>query len=204
MTDRICAIALREKAFLWWWIAFVPCMALALLLVVAIGYLFYAGIGIWGINWPVMWGFAILSYVWWIAIASGGTIISALFFLVRADWRDSINRIAESMMLFGAAAAGDLSDPAPGASMVFLLAFFLPQHNDALGAVSKPAAMGFLGALHLCTGLGPLLVFRADSGSCERARSGGDACQATHLWSARVRLSGHRRGNGSTCARPMG
>jgi len=91
MTDRVCAIALRERPFLWWWVAFVPSMALALLLVVAIVYLFYAGIGIWGVNWPVMWGFAILSYVWWIAIASGGTIISALFFLVRVEWRTSIN-----------------------------------------------------------------------------------------------------------------
>jgi Ni/Fe-hydrogenase subunit HybB-like protein len=106
MTDRICAIALREKAFLWWWIAFVPSVALTCLLLASTGWLFYRGLGIWGINWPVMWGFAILSYVWWIAIASGGTIISALFFLVGADWRDSINRIAESMMLFGAAAAG--------------------------------------------------------------------------------------------------
>jgi Ni/Fe-hydrogenase subunit HybB-like protein len=79
MTDRVCAIALREKPFVWWWIAFVPCMVLTLLLAISIGYLFYAGIGIWGVNWPVMWGFAILSYVWWIAIASGGTIISALF-----------------------------------------------------------------------------------------------------------------------------
>ena len=106
LTDRVCAIALRERAFLWWWVAFVPSMALALLLVAATGYLFYAGLGIWGIDWPVMWGFAILSYVWWIAIASGGTIISALFFLMDVDWRSSINRIAESMMLFGAAAAG--------------------------------------------------------------------------------------------------
>jgi Ni/Fe-hydrogenase subunit HybB-like protein len=106
MTDRVCAIALRERAFLWWWIAFIPSMALTLLLVISIAYLFYAGVGIWGIDWPVMWGFAILSYVWWIAVASGGTIISALFFLVHAEWRDSINRIAESMMLFGAAAAG--------------------------------------------------------------------------------------------------
>lgn len=106
MTDRVCAIALRERAFIWWWIAFVPCMALTLLLVVSILYLFYAGIGIWGVSWPVAWGFAILSYVWWIAIASGGTIISALFYLMRVDWRTSINRIAESMMLFGAAAAG--------------------------------------------------------------------------------------------------
>ncbi|HEX4260121.1 MAG TPA: NrfD/PsrC family molybdoenzyme membrane anchor subunit [Acetobacteraceae bacterium] len=106
MTDRICAIALRERAFIWWWVAFVPCSALSLLLVISILYLFYAGIGIWGVDWPVMWGFAILSYVWWIAIASGGTIISALFFLVRAEWRTSINRVADSMMLFGAAAAG--------------------------------------------------------------------------------------------------
>ena len=106
MTDRICAITLRKQAFLWWWIAFVPCMALTLLLLVSIAYLFYAGIGIWGVSWPVAWGFAILSYVWWIAIASGGTIISALFFLVGVEWRTSINRIAESMMLFGAAAAG--------------------------------------------------------------------------------------------------
>ena len=72
MTDRICAITLRKRAFLWWWIAFVPCMALTLLLLVSIAYLFYAGIGIWGVSWPVAWGFAILSYVWWIAIASGG------------------------------------------------------------------------------------------------------------------------------------
>ncbi len=106
MTDRICAITLRDRAFVWWWIAFVPCMALTLLLVISIFYLFYAGIGIWGVSWPVAWGFAILSYVWWIAIASGGTIISALFFLMRVEWRTSINRIAESMMLFGAAAAG--------------------------------------------------------------------------------------------------
>lgn len=106
MTDHICAITLRKRAFVWWWIAFIPCMMLTLLLLVSILYLFYAGIGIWGVSWPVAWGFAILSYVWWIAIASGGTIISALFFLMRVTWRTSINRIAESMMLFGAAAAG--------------------------------------------------------------------------------------------------
>jgi molybdopterin-containing oxidoreductase family membrane subunit len=106
MTDRVCAIVLRERAFLWWWIAFIPSFLLLVLLVVSICYLFWAGIGIWGIGWPVVWGFAILSYVWWIAIASGGTFISALFFLVRVEWRTSINRVAESMMLFGAAAAG--------------------------------------------------------------------------------------------------
>ena len=106
MTDQICAIALRERAFLWWWIAFLPASALAGVLVLSILWLFYAGVGIWGIDWPVVWGFAIMNYVWWIAIASGGTFISALFFLVQVEWRTSINRVAETMTLFAAACAG--------------------------------------------------------------------------------------------------
>ena len=143
MTDRICAIALREKAYLWWWIAFVPSMALTLLLLVAIGYLFYAGIGIWGVSWPVMWGFAILSYVWWIAIASGGTIISALFFLVRADWRDSINRIAESMMLFGAAAAGIYPILHLGRPWLFYWLFFYPNTMTLWAQFRSPLLWDF-------------------------------------------------------------
>ena len=106
MTDHICAIALRERAFLWWWIAFIPASLLSGLLLVAIVWLFYAGVGIWGIDWPVAWGFALIGYVWWIAIASGGTFTSALFYLVKVEWRTSINRIAETMTLFAAACAG--------------------------------------------------------------------------------------------------
>jgi molybdopterin-containing oxidoreductase family membrane subunit len=79
---------------------------LTAILIGSVLYLFYAGVGIWGIDWPVAWGFAIINYVWWIAIASGGTFISALFFLTRSEWRNAISRIAESMTLFGAACAG--------------------------------------------------------------------------------------------------
>jgi len=106
MTDQISRIALREKAFLWWWIAMLPAALLTGLLVGAILWLFYAGVGIWGIDWPVAWGFAIINYVWWIGIASGGTFISALFFLLRVEWRTSLNRIAETMTVFAAACAG--------------------------------------------------------------------------------------------------
>ncbi len=143
LTDRVCAIALRERPFLWWWIALVPCLALTLLLVVAIGYLFYAGIGIWGVSWPVMWGFAILSYVWWIAIASGGTIISALFFLTRADWRTSINRIAESMMLFGAAAAGVYPILHLGRPWFFYWLFFYPNTMTLWAQFRSPLLWDF-------------------------------------------------------------
>ena len=106
MTDQICAIALRERAFLWWWIAMIPASVLTGVLVAAILWLFYAGVGIWGIDWPVVWGFAIINYVWWIAIASGGTFISALFYLTKVEWRTSLNRIAETMTVFAAACAG--------------------------------------------------------------------------------------------------
>ncbi len=143
MTDRICAIALRERPYRWWWIAFAPCLAMTLLLAVSIVYLFYAGIGIWGVDWPVMWGFAILSYVWWIAIASGGTIISALFFLVRADWRDSINRIAESMMLFGAAAAGVYPILHLGRPWLFYWLFFYPNTMTLWAQFRSPLLWDF-------------------------------------------------------------
>ena len=106
MTDQICAIPLRKHLFLWWWIAFgISSTGVAALLVASV-YLFYAGVGIWGVDWPVAWGFAIINYVWWIAIASGGTFISALFYLAGVEWRTSLNRLAETMTLFAAACAG--------------------------------------------------------------------------------------------------
>jgi Ni/Fe-hydrogenase subunit HybB-like protein len=105
MTDHICAIALRKHAFLWWWIAIIPALLLTGVLVGAILWLFYAGVGIWGVDWPVVWGFAIINYVWWIAIASGGTFISALFYLAKVEWRTSLNRLAETMTVFAAACA---------------------------------------------------------------------------------------------------
>ena len=88
---------------------------------------------------------------------------------------------------------GDLSHPALGASVAFLLAFFLSQHHGALGAISKSAAVGFLGAHDLCSGVGPLLVFRAYPGPCERAGSGNDTRKAADLRRLRLRLSGHER-----------
>ncbi|HET7880996.1 MAG TPA: hypothetical protein VFL55_08930, partial [Acetobacteraceae bacterium] len=66
MTDHVSGIALRKESFLWWRIATLPFALLTAVLFVAILYLFYAGIGIWGVDWPVMWGFALINYVWWI------------------------------------------------------------------------------------------------------------------------------------------
>src|ERR1043166_954486 len=97
---------LRPKMPLWWWIGFLFSLSLLLVLVVACAWLFINGIGVWGVDIPVAWGLAIAEYVWWIALASGGTIVSALFYLTRSPWRAAISRIAESKMLSAAAAAG--------------------------------------------------------------------------------------------------
>src|SRR5690606_4266186 len=46
------------------------CLGLGLFLLSILGastaYLFWEGVGIWGINIPVGWGFAIINLVWWI------------------------------------------------------------------------------------------------------------------------------------------
>src|SRR5579885_3279802 len=89
-----------------WWIWFLIGFALFNGLMIAILYLFYQGVGIWGINQPVAWGFAIINFVWWIGIGHAGTLISAILLLMHQKWRTSINRFAEAMTLFAVACAG--------------------------------------------------------------------------------------------------
>jgi hypothetical protein len=45
------------------------------LLMFATSLLFFRGIGIWGVNIPIGWGFAIINFVWWIGIGHAGTLI---------------------------------------------------------------------------------------------------------------------------------
>jgi Ni/Fe-hydrogenase subunit HybB-like protein len=90
--------------------SFFLAMAIAMMLVMALTYtvfwLIFQGVGIWGVNIPVAWGFAIVNFVWWIGIGHAGTFISAMLLLMRQDWRTSINRFAEAMTLFAVACAG--------------------------------------------------------------------------------------------------
>ena len=77
-----------------------------MLFLVAITYLLVRGVGIWGVNIPVGWGFAITNFVWWVGIGHAGTFISAILYLMHQEWRTSINRFAEAMTLFAVACAG--------------------------------------------------------------------------------------------------
>lgn len=83
-----------------WAFAFLVSLTLSVLLFALIAYTFAAGIGVWGNNIPVAWGFAIINFVWWIGIGHAGTFISAILLLFEQPWRTSINRFAEAMTLF--------------------------------------------------------------------------------------------------------
>jgi molybdopterin-containing oxidoreductase family membrane subunit len=106
VTDHISSIVLRKRMPFGWWMLFaVGAMGMGVL-TAAIGKLLLFGVGIWGINHPVGWGFDILNFVWWIGIGHAGTLISAILLLLRQEWRTSINRFAEAMTLFAVASAG--------------------------------------------------------------------------------------------------
>jgi Ni/Fe-hydrogenase subunit HybB-like protein len=106
VTDKISSIVLKRPIKAGWVFGFAVSFLILQVLLFAVGYLFIKGVGIWGINIPVGWGFAIVNFVWWIGIGHAGTLISAILALLRQSWRNSINRFAEAMTLFAVACAG--------------------------------------------------------------------------------------------------
>jgi len=106
ITDKISSIVLLQKTRRGWWFGFAVAFTFFMILNMAIGALLVIGVGLWGINIPIAWGFAIVNFVWWIGIGHAGTLISAFLLLMRQAWRQSINRFAEAMTLFAVACAG--------------------------------------------------------------------------------------------------
>ena len=106
VTDKISAIVLTRRIHKGWYAGLALAGLFVLLLLTAIAYLLGVGVGIWGVRSPVMWGFAIVNFVWWIGIGHAGTLISAILLLLKQEWRTSINRFAEAMTLFAVACAG--------------------------------------------------------------------------------------------------
>jgi len=105
VTDDVFAPLERRGAGLWW--AGFSVAASALLLgVVAVAYQIATGIGTWGLNRTVGWGFDITNFVFWVGIGHAGTLISAVLLLFRQRWRTSINRAAEAMTIFAVMCAG--------------------------------------------------------------------------------------------------
>jgi molybdopterin-containing oxidoreductase family membrane subunit len=105
VTDKISEVVL-QKTPRWWYLGFGVSFLLFMLFLTSVTWLLVKGVGVYGINWPVGWGFDIINFVWWIGIGHAGTLISAILLLLRQEWRTSINRFAEAMTLFAVACAG--------------------------------------------------------------------------------------------------
>jgi Ni/Fe-hydrogenase subunit HybB-like protein len=106
VTDAISSIILTKGIKPGWALGLTLSFALLTILMTTATYLLAVGVGIWGINIPAGWGFAIINFVWWIGIGHAGTLISAILLLFRQEWRTSINRFAEAMTLFAVMCAG--------------------------------------------------------------------------------------------------
>src|SRR6201991_484335 len=106
VTDVISRIVLTPHTPMGWFFGFLLAGSICMLLFTAVTWLFLKGVGIWGLDIPVGWGFAIINFVWWIGIGHAGTLISAILLLFKQDWRNSINRFAEAMTIFAVVCAG--------------------------------------------------------------------------------------------------
>ena len=132
VTDAVCKVVevpfvKTSKA---WWAMFTVSAMGAGLLIAMIAYLFWTGVGVWGLNNPVGWGFAIINFVFWVGIGHAGTLISAILFLFRQKWRTSINRFAEAMTIFAVICALVFPGIHVGRVWVVFWLFPLPYQQD--------------------------------------------------------------------------
>jgi molybdopterin-containing oxidoreductase family membrane subunit len=104
VTEKISSVVFGRTPK-WMFAVWAVGFALVMALLVQLAKLLFVGTGIWGLNVPVAWGFAIINLVWWIGIGHAGTLISAILLLLNQRWRTSINRFAEAMTLFAVACA---------------------------------------------------------------------------------------------------
>ena len=121
---------LDTKPALWWYIG----MALGTLALMFGAWAFYisltVGLGTWGLNNSVAWGWDIINFVWWIGIGHAGTAFTIFFLVFRQKWAASINRTAEAMTVFAVMCAGLF--PLLHMGRPWLAFFIMPYPNTRL------------------------------------------------------------------------
>ena len=127
ITEDVCRVA-EMPTPKGWYVLFAFCLSILGVLGVSIGYLVWQGTGIWGLNNPVGWGWAIVNFVFWVGIGHAGTLISAILYLFRQKWRTGINRFAEAMTIFAVMCA--LVFPTVHVGRVWLLYYVFPIPNQ--------------------------------------------------------------------------
>ena len=185
-----------------WWFFFLPSVALLGLLGVAVSWLFWEGIGVWGLNVPVGWAWDITNFVFWVGIGHAGTLISAILFLFRQKWRTSINRSAEAMTIFAVMCALIFPGIHVGRVWVAYFMFPLPEPDGDVAELPQPAPLGRLRGEHLRHGVGAVLVRRADPRPGDDPRSRGERAQEARLRRSSRWAGAARTATGSTTRSP--
>lgn len=130
VSDKVGGIVLKRRITLGWVFGLLISFVVLQNLMAGATWLFIKGVGVWGINIPVGWGFAIINFVWWIGIGHAGTLISAILLLLNQSWRNAINRFAEAMTLFAVMCAGMFPVLHTGRPW---LAYWLVPHPNTMG-----------------------------------------------------------------------
>lgn len=128
VTKVVCDIAETPQPPLAWFVAFGISSSMTLMFLGFAGYLVTTGIGVWGNNSPVFWAWDIVNFVFWVGIGHAGTLISAILFLFRQNWRTSINRAAEAMTVFAVVCAGLF--PTLHVGRIWVIYWLLPLPNQ--------------------------------------------------------------------------
>src|SRR5690606_1809441 len=106
VTEAVCRPVEERMPPTIWFAVFGTAVVMLLVLFALIGHLIWTGVGVWGNQIPVAWGWPIVNFVFWVGIGHAGTLISAILFLFRQQWRTGINRFAEAMTIFAVICAG--------------------------------------------------------------------------------------------------
>lgn len=132
VTETVAGIMEAPKPPKVWYVLFAISSMMTLVLGGLIGHLIMKGTGVWGNNNPVFWGWPIVNFVFWVGIGHAGTLISAILFLFRQNWRTSINRAAEAMTIFAVVCAGMFPGIHIGRVWVFYWLFPIPTEHLAM------------------------------------------------------------------------
>jgi len=128
VTNTICGW-IENKTPAWWMPAFMIASGIAGIGTVMIVFLIITGVGVWGLQNPVMWSWDITNFVWWVGIGHAGTLISAILCLLKQKWRTSINRFAEAMTIFAVICAGTFPGIHVGRVWMAWMLFPIPNAN---------------------------------------------------------------------------
>ena len=132
VTDTVAKIWEAEKQPKIWYIVLGLALSLLLVLGGCLNHLLLKGVGVWGNNNPAYWGWPIVNFVFWVGIGHAGTLISAILFLFRQNWRTSINRAAEAMTIFAVVCAGLFPGVHIGRVWSFYWLFPIPTEHLAM------------------------------------------------------------------------